>query len=86
MKTTIQIDPDGNLHCLYTDDIDLFAIGKVVDVRKASNVNFNEEKQVWEIITLDGQVVYKHANREAAIAKEIELFSPGGIYYDNDNK
>lgn len=78
----LEICENGNIHCLYTDKIDLFAIGRVVDVRKASNVEFNEVEQVWEVLCLEGEVLYKNTNREKAIDWEIVNFSPGGKYYE----
>jgi len=77
-----EIDDNGNLHGLYTDEIDLHAIGTIHNVRKASNVEFNEKLQVWEVLSLDGKVLWAHKNREKTIEKEIELFSPGGRYYE----
>jgi hypothetical protein len=81
-KTTLDIDENGNVRCLYTDIIDLYSIGKIVEVRKASNVEFNQDNQVWEVLSLDGQVLYEHQNRETAIEWEIENFGVGGMYYN----
>lgn len=78
----LEIDEMGNIHCLHTDKIDLFAIGKIVDVRKASNIEFCELKQCWQVTSLDGKILYEHQNRQAAIDWEIENFSPNGKYYD----
>ena len=80
IRTTFEITPDGNLQGLYTDHVDLFNIGKVTKVRKASNVEFNESKQTWEVSAIDGTVIHENKNREAAIEFEIEAFSPGGEY------
>ena len=74
------IDENGNMHGLYTDSINLFEIGRVINVKKASNVEFNQKKQMWEVLSLDGEVLFEHQNREKAIEKEIEMFSPGGKY------
>ncbi|KKN91236.1 hypothetical protein LCGC14_0221040 [marine sediment metagenome] len=82
MKIVLDIDPAGDVHCLYTDEIDLFAIGRVVGVRKASNVEFNEKKQVWEVLSLEGKVLHESCSRVAAIDWEIKAFSPGGMCYD----
>jgi len=81
MKITLDIDPDGDVHCLYTDDIDLFSVGRVTDIRKASNVEFNESEQTWEVLSLDGEVLYTNTNREKAVECEIEMFSPNGEHY-----
>lgn len=79
---TIEIDEYGNIHTLYTDEIDLFCLGKVTNVRKASNVEFNETQQVWEVLSLDGEVLHTHKHRDEAISWEIEMFSPSGPLYN----
>lgn len=83
MKVILDIDQTGDVHCLWTDDINLFDIGRVTNIRKASNVEFNEHKQCWQVVSLDGKVLYENTNREAAIDWEIEAMSPGGMYYDS---
>lgn len=83
MIPVIEVDEQGNLHTLYTDEIDLFAIGRVTNVRKASNVEFNELSQKWEVLSLGGKVLYSHSNREHCINWEIEAFQPGGEYYES---
>ena len=80
--TTLDIDQDGNIHCLYTDDVNLFVLGLVTDIRKASNIEFNEAEQTWEVLSLDGKVLHTNPNREKAIEWEIEAFSPGGTHYE----
>jgi len=83
MKTiTLDIHPNGDVHCLYTDDVDLFALGIVTDIHKASNVEFNEAEQTWEVLSLEGKVLHTNPNREKAIDWEIEAFSPGGTHYE----
>lgn len=82
MVPTIEINEEGNISTIYTDEIDLYNIGKVCDVRRASNVVFNESKQQWDVICAKtGSVVYSGKNREHAIEIEVELFSPGGKRY-----
>jgi len=83
MNITLEIDNDGNVHGLYTDAINLFSLGQVTNVRKASNVEFNEKKQMWEVTSLSGVVLFSHKNREYAINWEIDNFSPGGKYYEH---
>lgn len=80
-ETTIDIDNDGNLFCLYTDEIDLFAVGRIVNVQKTSNVEFNEQQQFWEVRSLEGKVLYTNTSRELAIEWEVKEFSPGGTHY-----
>ncbi|UCG02571.1 MAG: hypothetical protein JSW11_00980 [Candidatus Heimdallarchaeota archaeon] len=82
MQIIFEIDEDGNLNGLYTDEVDLFSIGRVTNIRRASNVEFNETDQLWEVISLDGKVLHQNKNREKAIEWEIEYFSPGRMYYN----
>lgn len=82
IKIVMEIDKNGNVFCLYSDEINLFSIGRVVNIRKASNIEFNESKQCWQVISLDGKVLHENRNREKAIDFEIEVFSPGGKYYN----
>jgi hypothetical protein len=78
----LDIDIEGNIRCLWTDEINLFAIGKVVNMRRASDVEFNQDEQTWEVRSLSGKVLYKNPNRTAAIDWEIKEFSLGGQYYE----
>ena len=83
MIPTIEIDECGNITTLYNDEVDLYELGRVHDVHKASNVEFNESQQLWEIIhAKTGKVVGSDKNREEAIKKEIRMFQPGGEYYN----
>ncbi len=81
MKVVLEIDEQGDIHGLYTDDVDLFAVGRVTNIRKASNIDFNEEGQVWEVLSLEGKVLHTNQNREKAIEWEVDAFSPGGKHY-----
>lgn len=81
MIPTLEIDENGDIHTLYTDKIDLYELGLVTDVRKASYIEFNEEDQTWEVRLPNGTVIATDKSREKAIEKEIELVGPGGRYY-----
>lgn len=78
---TFEVNEDGDLEGLYTDDIDLFSIGRVIDVKKASNVEFNESRQVWQVFSMSGRILYENRSRDVAIEWEIKTFSPGGKNY-----
>lgn len=81
INLVFDIDKEGNMYGIYTDEIDLFSIGRVTNIKKASNVEFNEVEQVWEVLSLDGEVLHNNPNRNKAIEWEIENFSPGGKHY-----
>ncbi len=79
MIPTIEIDKEGDIETLYTDDIDLYDLGIVENVRRASNIEFNQIKQAWEVIdAATNKIVHENKNRDDAIAWEINEFSPGG--------
>jgi len=81
LEITIDINDKGDLYCLYSDKIDLYKIGKLFNIKRASNIVFNEQKQVWEIINVtNNKIVGFDKNREVAIKKEIKLFQPGGKF------
>ncbi len=82
MIPILDIDEQGNISTLYSDEIDLYQLGQVTHVRRASEILFNELKQYWEVLDAKTkEIVYQNKNRELAIKKEIELFSPGGKFY-----
>jgi len=82
MIPTIEIDENGNVRTLYTDEVDLYEIGHVADVRRASNVEFSEARQEWEVIdAITGKIVHTNKSRTDAIEWEIANFSPGGSLY-----
>lgn len=78
----IEIDEEGNIHTLYNEAVDLFALGRLYGVRRASVIEFDEESQefcVKDVKTKD--IVHRNRSRVAAIDTEIELFGPGGPRY-----
>lgn len=77
---TIEIGVDGNITTLYTDEVELYDLGVVCNVRRASTIEFDEMAQEWMVIeAATKRVVYRNKSREEAIAWEIEAFSPGGL-------
>jgi hypothetical protein len=49
-------DPNGMGHCLYSEAIDLQALG-VLQIQRASRIEFNNQAQCWEVLSLNGQVL-----------------------------
>jgi hypothetical protein len=68
----IQFKPDGSGVCLATDTIPLNEIGSLV-VTRASQIEFNHAKQVWEVCWANkpGKVVFQHASRKACLDWEV---------------
>ena len=74
----VEFDENGDIVTLYTDEIDLYELGVVGEVRRASHVEFDEVLQEWMVLTPGGEVVHRDKNRERAIEWEIRNFGPGG--------
>ena len=74
-KTHIMsIAEDGSIRCLWTDAIELSALGKL-DVKRASTIEFNEVTQLWEVrfTSEPERVVYCAESRAMCIAYEVTI-------------
>jgi len=71
----IKIDERGNGHCLYTEQIDLTALGEL-QIERASNVEFNNQTQQWEVKNLENQLLFHHRSRSVCLAWEQQHFMP----------
>lgn len=65
----IHFQPDGTGAGLYTELIDLKEIG-VLDVSRASNIEFNVESQHWDVTDFTGRVAFTHPSREECLRWE----------------
>lgn len=65
----ITFDRSGQGSCLYTELIDLPAIGPL-EVRRASFIEFNNERQVWEVKSTGGNVLFFAKSRHVCVAWE----------------
>jgi hypothetical protein len=63
---------DGKVICVYTDAINLHALG-VLDVHRASSVEFDSTSQRWTAVLTDGTLVGSFSSRQAAIKAEVEM-------------
>ena len=80
---TFEIDGEGDIQTIYTDEVCLYELGEVSNVRRASNILFDEGKQEWVVHRAsDGKEVHRNKNRIDAIRWEILSFSPGGEHYE----
>ena|GEM_PF-3021936 len=66
----LEFDENGDVVTLYTNEIDLSALGIIGDVRRASHVDFDEANQEWVVLKASGEVVHRDRNRERAIEWE----------------
>jgi len=70
----IHFTPDGTGAGLYTDRIDLREIGPL-EVVRASEIEFNETSQQWEVFDYTGNRVFSNPSREACLSWERHAFS-----------
>lgn len=76
MQLRLYIDRQGTLTTLYTDDLDLRALG-TLKVRRASRVEFNSITQRWEVLPPSGRrVLYEHRSRAKCLAWERRHLKP----------
>jgi len=81
MIPILEIDTKGNVSTLYNDQVDLYDLGSITHVRRASHINFNEKYQWWEVVDAKTkETVYQNKLRDKCIEWEIINFSPGGKY------
>jgi hypothetical protein len=67
----INVDHNGTCSCLYTELIDLKAIGRL-EVRRASTIEFNNATQHWEVKDRKERVLYFARSRSACLQWEQE--------------
>ena len=65
----ITFNETGAGTCLYTELIDLKSIG-CLQVTRATQIEFNNETQFWEVKNLKGSVLYFSRSRTACLAWE----------------
>lgn len=63
------VAPDGSVSGLYTEAVDLAALGPL-EIRRASQVEFNPEVQAWEAVLPGGEVIARSPCRVEALARE----------------
>ena len=74
MTHVLTFDPVGIGRCLYTEQLDLHAIG-ALEVRRASAIEFNNQAQQWEVKSPEGQVLFSHASRAMCLNWEHQYFN-----------
>ena len=70
----LHFQPDGTGAGLYTEAIDLQQIG-VLDVSRASEIEFNPDTQQWEVFDYTGTRVFSDPSREACLRWERRHFN-----------
>ena len=77
-NTTLRFSPGGRIDCLFTEVIDLRALGRLQVVR-ATDIRFNESTQQWNVHdATTGKHLHSDPSREACLAWEHQNLQPGG--------
>lgn len=75
MTLILTFDPSGQGRCLYSELFDLARVGPL-QVRRASNIEFNHRKQLWEVKNLKGRVRFFSRHRTTCLAWEQQNLTP----------
>lgn len=72
------IGTDGNIRCLYSDEIDLPQLGRL-SISRASQIEFDNHLRKWTVTsTKTGRRLHSAMTREDALQWENRYYSPGG--------
>ncbi len=70
MNSTLRFDQGGHIGCLYTEAIDLRALGRL-NVVRATDIRFNSNNQQWDVHAADtGQLLFSHPSRSECLRWE----------------
>jgi hypothetical protein len=76
MKTTLRFTPGGRIDCLYTEAVDLRALGRLQVIR-ATDIRFSDTTQEWEVHDADtGTVLFTHSSRKQCLHWEHQNLQP----------
>ena len=78
---TLHFQPDGTGAGLYTERIDLREIG-TLEVVRASDIEFNDATQQWEVFDYTGNRVFTDPSREACLRRERQHFNSSPVTPD----
>lgn len=65
---------DGTGHGLYTEVIELTAIGLLV-IERATSVEFNDASQQWEVRTTGGELLFTDISRTVCLSWEHQFYN-----------
>jgi hypothetical protein len=69
---TIRFDQTGQGHCFYTEEVNLATIGQL-EVHRATRVEFDNSRQLWQVKDLDGSLLYSSPSRTTCLDWEREF-------------
>lgn len=76
MSQTLRFNPGGQIDCLYTEAIDLRALGRL-QVFRATDIRFCERTQLWKVrCASSGKLLHCDPSRGACLAWERDNLGP----------
>jgi hypothetical protein len=75
MNIHISFTPDGTAQCLWTEALPLYEIGSL-QVTRASNIEFNNQTQQWEVKDRRGKLRFIARSRSACLEWEHQNLQP----------
>ena len=76
MSQTLRFNPGGQIDCLYTEAIDLRALGRL-QVFRATDIRFCEHTQLWKVrCASSGKLLHCDPSREACLTWERDNLGP----------
>lgn len=86
MKNTLRFHADGGLvECLYTEAIDLQALGPL-QISRATDIRFKGTSQQWEVHeAVTDSILFSSPSRVQCLAWEHKNLQPGNAHQTNPN-
>jgi hypothetical protein len=76
-NATLRFQPCGRIDCMYTDAMDLRALGRL-QVFRATDIRFCEKSQQWKVrCASTGKLLLSDPSREACLEWERQNLQPG---------
>ena len=75
MNIQISFKPDGTAQCLWTEALPLHELGRL-EITLASNIEFNNTTQHWEVKNRKGRARFIASSRSACLEWEQENLQP----------
>ena len=75
MNIQITFTSDGTAHCLWTEALPLHELGQL-EITRATNIEFNNADQRWEVIDRKGRVRFIARSRSACLEWELLNLQP----------
>ena len=75
MNIQISFHTDGTALCLWTEAVPLHELGRL-EIHRATNSEFNNNTQQWEVKDLEGKVRFFARSRSACLEWEQENLQP----------